>query len=157
MGRTEVTATVTGPKGSKEFRFLVDTGATYLGLPQTEIDALGLAEVPDGWVEVLTGTGAVRRETYWGIGKVLGQGFAATVIPASLPVIGYRILENLRFRVNPVAGAGTSPRDTSAFSVVSLALAGRTTSSSTVWSPRGYQRRLPRHESRRGSAHGLDV
>ena len=102
VGRTGVTATVIGPRASKDYSFLVDTRATYIGLPQSEIDELGLNMVPDGWVEIPTGTGVMRRQTYWSMGQVLGQGFAATVIPASRPLIGYRILVNLRFRMNPV-------------------------------------------------------
>ena len=63
VGKTYVTATVNGPKGSKEYSFLVDDGATYMALPQPEIDELGLEAVPNGGIEVLTGTGVVRRET----------------------------------------------------------------------------------------------
>jgi predicted aspartyl protease len=33
MGRTEVRATVIGEKETREYTFLVDTGATYLALP----------------------------------------------------------------------------------------------------------------------------
>ena len=102
MGKTYVTATVIGPKGSKDYSFLVDTGATYMGLPQSEIEELGLELIPDGWIEILTGTGVVRRETYVAFGNLQGQGFAATVIAAPVPLIGYEILESSRFRVNPV-------------------------------------------------------
>ena len=32
------------------------------------------------------------------------RGFAATVLPSPVPLIGYEILENMRFKVNPVSG-----------------------------------------------------
>ena len=102
MGKTYVTATLSRSSTSKDFTFLVDTGASYIGLPQGDIDELGLPSVPDGWVEVLTGTGVVRRQTYFATGRVLGQGFGAMVIEAPTPLVGYELLQNLRFRVNPV-------------------------------------------------------
>ena len=102
MGKTYVTASLIGARSRKEFDFLVDTGSTYIGLPQSDIDELGLEAVPDGWVEVLTSVGVVRRPTYLATGRVEGQGFGAMVVEASIPLLGYEILEGLRFRVNPV-------------------------------------------------------
>ena len=32
----------------------------------------------------------------------MGQEFGAILVPASIPLIGYELLENLRYRVNPV-------------------------------------------------------
>ena len=102
MGRTIVQAAVIGPKLTKEYAFLVDTGSTLMGLPIEEIHELGLTLIPDGKVEVLTGTGLVEQETYVALGRLEGRGFSATVIPAPIPLIGYEILESMRFRVNPV-------------------------------------------------------
>ena len=102
MGRTIVAATVIGPKMTKEYSFLVDTGSTLMGLPLEEIQALGLVPIPRGTRRFMTATGVVERETYAALGAVEGKGFNTTVIPAPIPLIGYEFLENLRFRVNPV-------------------------------------------------------
>ena len=105
MGRTSVTATIVGERETKEYEFLVDTGATYVGLPAPEIDQLGLTPVRNGRMRLLTATGVVERSTYSAHGEVRGRGFAATVTEASVPLIGYELLENLRLRVNPVTRA----------------------------------------------------
>lgn len=34
----------------------------------------------------------------------MGEAFSAILVPASVPLIGYELLENLRYRVNPVTG-----------------------------------------------------
>ncbi|MFQ6027603.1 MAG: aspartyl protease family protein [Dehalococcoidia bacterium] len=102
MGSTQVTATINGPSATRDYRFLVDTGATFLGLPLEDIQELGLTPVPDGRRSFVTATGPVELDTYVVIGHLEGKGFVATAIPAPTPLIGYEILENLRFRVNPV-------------------------------------------------------
>ena len=102
MGRTEVNAVIVGPQAEREFTFLVDTGATYVGLPTEDIADLGLIRIPGGWMEFNTAAGVVARDTYGAFGRVLGRGFNATIIPTPIPLIGYELLENLRFRVNPV-------------------------------------------------------
>ena len=104
MGRTFVTATIDGPDKSKEYRFMVDTGSTYMGLPTEEIEELGLTMIPRGRTRVRTATGIVEYDTYIAIGELEGQGFVGTMLPAPIPLIGYEILENLRFKVNPVTG-----------------------------------------------------
>ena len=87
---------------SREHEFLVDTGSTHIGLPSDEIRSLGLPAVPNGRIRVLTATGVVEQETFSAIGQVLQRGFVATVTLASIPLIGYELLENLRLKVNPV-------------------------------------------------------
>ena len=42
MGATLVQAKVFGENDTREYTFMVDTGSTFLALPQEEIDALGL-------------------------------------------------------------------------------------------------------------------
>lgn len=102
MGRTFVEATIAGPRSQREYRFLVDTGSTYMGLPAEEIEALGLEPIPSGRIEVLTAQGLVEYDSYWALGTIEGRGFGTTVLPSPVPLIGYEILENLRYRVNPV-------------------------------------------------------
>ena len=101
MGRTEVQAKVIGEKETREYTFLVDTGATYLALPAEEIEALGLRQTR-GRLRLMTATGTVEVNTYFADGEFMGEEFGAILVPASMPLIGYELLENLRFRVNPV-------------------------------------------------------
>ena len=102
MGRTEVNAVIIGPQAEREFTFLVDTGSTYVGLPAGDISDLGLIRIPGGYMEFNTASGVVQRSTYGAFGRVLGKGFNATIIPTPIPLIGYKLLQNLRFRVNLV-------------------------------------------------------
>ena len=101
MGRTEVTATIIGETQTREYTFLVDTGATYLGLPLEEIEALGLRQLR-GKIRLMSATGVVESNTYLAEGELMGQEFGAVLVPASTPLLGYELLENLRFKVNPV-------------------------------------------------------
>lgn len=104
MGRTYVNATIVGQNTSKEYSFLVDTGSTFMGLPEEEIEELGLTLIPDGRRNVLTSSGIDESETYLALGRLDDRGFAATVLPRPIPLIGYETLENMRFKVNPVSG-----------------------------------------------------
>lgn len=102
MGRTFVNATVIGQRATRDYSFMIDTGSTYMGLPIEEIEELGLTMIPDGKIEVLTPTGIIEQDSYLTLGSIQGRGFGATVVPSPIPVIGYEMLENLRFKVNPV-------------------------------------------------------
>jgi predicted aspartyl protease len=111
MGRTEVQATIFGEKETREYTFWVDTGATYLALPAEEIEALGLRQ-GRGRLRLMSATGIVEVRTYFADGELMGKGFSAILVPASTPLIGYELLENLRFRVNPVTrGIEKAPED----------------------------------------------
>jgi predicted aspartyl protease len=101
VGRTQVQAKVIGDKETREYPFLVDIGATYLALPLEEIEALGLRQ-SRGKIRLMSATGVVDVDTYFADGELLGQEFGAILVPASIPLIGYELLENLRYRVNPV-------------------------------------------------------
>jgi len=101
VGRTEVQAKVIGDKETREYTFLVDTGATYLALPMEEIEALGLRQ-SRGKIRLMSATGVVDVDTYFADGELLGQEFGAILVLVSIPLIGYELLENLRYRVNPL-------------------------------------------------------
>ena len=105
MGRTTATATITGPNGSKTFEFLVDTGSAFVGLPEEEIQDLGLVPIPDGRRRFRTAEGVITLDTYNALGRLEGQGFAAVVTRMSRPVIGYIVLETLQLKVNPNTGS----------------------------------------------------
>ena len=101
MGVTTVQARVFGECETREFSFMVDTGSTFLALPQEEIDALGLPRAR-GTVKLVSATGLVDVPTYFVNGELRGQEFGAILVPAATPLLGYELLQNLRFKVNPV-------------------------------------------------------
>ena len=79
-----------------------------MGLPQEEIEALGLELIEEGQTRFLTATGPVELDTYLIRGRVLtgrpgGKGFASMVAPAPMPLMGYEMLQTMRMRVNPVS------------------------------------------------------
>ena len=102
MGRTFIEATIIGSKATRDYSFLIDTGSTYMGLPAEEIEALGLTLIPDGKRRILTPPGIIEQQSYWSLGRIEGRGFGAMVMPSTIPLIGHEILENMRFKVNPV-------------------------------------------------------
>ena len=101
MGLTEVQARIFGEYETREYRFMVDTGSTFLALPQEEIEALGLRR-GRGKVKLMSATGMVDVETYVADGELMGEEFTAILVPAPTPLLGYELLQNLRFKVNPV-------------------------------------------------------
>lgn len=102
MARTEVNAVIIGPQVEREFTFLVDTGSVFVGLPAEAIEELGLIPIPGGTRRLVTANGVVERDTYGAYGRLEDQGFLATIVASPVPLIGYELLENMRFRVNPV-------------------------------------------------------
>jgi predicted aspartyl protease len=101
VGLTEVQATIIGGNETREYTFVVDTGATYLGLPMEEIESLGLLP-STGIIRVLTVTGVVEMDSYFAVGELNGDRFGAILIPTTEPLLGYELLQNLRYKVNPV-------------------------------------------------------
>ena len=70
MGVTTVQARVFGEGETRQYEFMVDTGSTFLALPQEEIDALGLAELFLArrlrlWVSVVGGEWPGWDERHW--------------------------------------------------------------------------------------------
>ena len=102
LGKTYATATIIGDTETREYDFLVDTGATLIGLPQDEIDELGLPPIPDGMIRVRTANGIIDQQTYWALGHIDGRGFGATITASPIPLVGYEFLQNRTFKVNPV-------------------------------------------------------
>ena len=102
MGVTTVDARVFGELETREYTFMVDTGSTFLALPKEEIEALGLRRAR-GTVKLMSATGLVDAETYHADGELMGQEFGAILVPAATPLLGYELLQNLRFKVNPVS------------------------------------------------------
>ena len=104
MGRTFIAGTVNGPADTRSYDFFVDTGAALMGLPLEEIQALGLeVVVPNGRRRFITATGVVWFDTYRINGEIRGRGFTGMVVPCSVPLVGYEMLQTMRLRVNPVS------------------------------------------------------
>ena len=104
MGVTFVQARVFGESGT--------TGSTtswltqvqrFSLLPQEEIDALGLSQGTRDVFRLMSATGPVEVPKHTMLnGELKGQEFAAILVPAATPLLGYELLQNLRFKVNPV-------------------------------------------------------
>ena len=101
MGVTQIQARVIGEREEREYTFLVDTGSTYVALPPEEIEALGLRP-SGGTVRLMSATGPLDVQTYTVIGELRGQKFAGVAVPSATPLLGYELLQNLRYRVNTV-------------------------------------------------------
>ena len=101
MGITEIQASIIGGIETREYTFVVDTGATYLGLPLEEVEALGLQRSL-GIIRVMTVAGVVEADSYFANGELNGEQFGAMLIPTAEPLLGYELLQNLRYKVNPV-------------------------------------------------------
>jgi predicted aspartyl protease len=101
MGITKVQARVFGELETREYTFMVDTGSTFLALPQAEIDGLGLRR-GRGTFSLMSATGRIDVEAYHADGELMGQGFGCILVPAATPLLGYELLQNMRFRVDPV-------------------------------------------------------
>ena len=101
MGLTKVQATIIGENDTKEYLVVVDTGATYWGLLMEEIESLGL-QPSTGIIRVLTVTGVVEMDSYFAVGELNGERFGAMLIPTAEPLLGYELLQNLRYKAHPV-------------------------------------------------------
>ena len=62
----------------------------------------GLQPVVNGIFEVMTATGVTDIQAYGITGMIDGRGFVTMAMPSPIPLIGYELLEHLRYRVNPV-------------------------------------------------------
>ena len=103
MGVTYAKGSITGRGEVREFDFLVDTGATWVGIPQADIDALGLETVPNASAALMTADGTINRTPiYIAVGMLEGTGFVNGAVPAAVPLVGYKLLQDLGFTVDLV-------------------------------------------------------
>ena len=100
--RTTVEAYVTGENGVRQFKFLVDTGSSFVGLPIEDIEALGLYKIPGGIRRMITALGVMESDSYAADVRIGDDRAPALVIVAPIPLIGYELLQSLRMKVNPV-------------------------------------------------------
>ena len=103
MGVTYAKGSITGQNEVREYDFLVDTGATWVGIPQADIDALGLDTVPNASAKLMMADGAISHTPiYVAIGMLEGTGFVNGAVPAAVPLVGHRLLQDLGFKVDLV-------------------------------------------------------
>ena len=101
MGVTYAKGSITGQNGAREFDFLVDTGATWVGIPQADIDALGLDTVPNASAALMMADGTIKpTPIYIAVGMLEGTGFVNGAVPAAVPRVGYKLLQDLGFKVD---------------------------------------------------------
>jgi predicted aspartyl protease len=98
--------TVENPSTGKQesYQALVDTGATFVGLPPAEIEKLGLAVVSEN-VPILEASEMVFKNIYEARIIYQGRKFPLAVQETSLPVFGVMALEQFQLKINPEKGA----------------------------------------------------
>ena len=86
MGVTYARGSITGKTETREYDFLVDTGATWVGIPQEDIDALALDTVPNATGALMTADGSVvRSPIYVAVGMLEGStGFVNGAVPEKI-------------------------------------------------------------------------
>ena len=100
---TYATGSITGRNETREFDFPVDAGATWLGVPQADIDALGLDTVPNSSAALMVADGSVSHTpVYIAVGMLEGTGFVNGAVPAAVPLVGCKLLQDLGFKVDLV-------------------------------------------------------
>ena len=102
-GETYIDVTISGSKNKKQYHLLADTGSSYVGLPNSEIEFLGLIYVGDYRFE--TPKGFVTGPVYSGGLKYKNQAIpilVSLISSETTPFLGYQVLENLKLKVNSV-------------------------------------------------------
>ena len=75
-----------------------------MGIPQADIDALGLDIVPNAGAALMTADGTVRQSPiYVAVGMLEATGFVNGAVPAAVPLVGYKLLQDLGFKVDLVS------------------------------------------------------
>lgn len=103
MGITYATGKITGRIETREYKFPVDTGATWVGIPQADINAIGLDVVPNSGAALMTAGGTVRQTPiYIAVGVLEGALFVNGAVPSAVPLVGYKLLQDMGFKVDLV-------------------------------------------------------
>ena len=92
MGITYARGSITGKTETREYDFLVDTGATWITLPQTDIDDLELDRTHGRYAIIETPTAVIRRPFYSAAGSLEGVRFEGRMVAANRPMVGYELL-----------------------------------------------------------------
>ena len=103
VGITGARGSIIGRGETREYDFLVDTGATWPGIAQEDIDTLGLDTVPNAAAALMIADGTrMRRPIYIAVGMLEGTGFVDGAVPAAVALAGYRLLQGPGFDVDPM-------------------------------------------------------
>lgn len=100
MGAVYAKGKVTGKSETRDIDFLIVERARRIGLPQADIDALGLKLVRYDSVPPKSGDEATRTPIYTATGTLEGAGFVGDVIAAPEPTVGANFLRDLGFQVD---------------------------------------------------------
>jgi predicted aspartyl protease len=74
-----------------------------VGIPQRKIDALGLDTVPNARAALMTAGGTIRQTPiYIAVGVLEGALFVNGAVPSAVPLVGYKLLQDLGFKVDLV-------------------------------------------------------
>ena len=101
MGKTYARGRIDGRAFRWDFTFLVDTGATWIGLPQIYIDALGLEPIPGAVATIETGNGSIEKQLYNISGAIEGTEFLGVASDAPQFIVGYALLQEFGFIIDP--------------------------------------------------------
>ena len=104
MGRTDVQAKIIGEKETREYTFLVDTGATDSLAPRQSLEAIGLAPKGRRIYELADGSELVMDVTTADI-EFMGDIVGGTIIMGAddaEPLLGVTALESVGIEVDPV-------------------------------------------------------
>ena len=104
MGQTVVGVTVRGPRGSRTFEALVDTGATFTRISRAVGEELGLEPFDEVPIQLADGRTVTRPLALVDLEMegVTGPVVVTLADDGDRPLIGMTTLENLRFKVNPI-------------------------------------------------------
>ena len=91
---------VTGKSETREIVFQVIERARWIGLPQADIDALGLQLIRYDSAPAKSGASETGAPIYTAAGTLEGAGFVGSVVAAAAPTVGANFLRDLGFRVD---------------------------------------------------------
>lgn len=106
MGHIYVTVYLEGAKTGEKIRMLVDTGATYVTLPTSLGEKLGITKFPRKTKTVLADKRVIECEFGSALIRIEDREAPVTVIflDYSEPLLGTEALEALGLKVNPETG-----------------------------------------------------
>ena len=104
-----VKGSIAGKLETREFDFRVAKRSAQLGLPQSVIDALGLAEVPGLLYGPMGDDAANRAPTYLSCVDFEGRFIHQYVAPTSRPTVGADVLRALGYEVDLERGCIAKP------------------------------------------------
>ena len=100
MGAIYAKGKVSGKSETRDIDFLIVERARRIGLPQADIDALGLNLIRYDSVPAKSGDKVIRIAIYTANGTLESAGFVGDVIAAPEPTVGANFLRDLGFQVD---------------------------------------------------------